>query len=291
MVRNIGQGTRSLTEEASTLRLCSLYELLPLLYAPIYLTNHQRAVVFNNRTYEPAGGLNGGAYTGATGFEDASTEIRGALTSDKITVDMLNRGLFRNATIVERVVDWRFPWAGAHMTHRYVIEDISYDGRNFVAQLHGIGALLSKKRGGYYSRPCPAVLGDSDCAIQNIAAHTVSNVAVVEVIDERTFRGDFVALGSGYDPSHFVWGKVEWAAGNNRFRVGTIGEYDDLTQTVKLIAPPMFDVVVGDRFHITAGCDGRRLTCQGKFNNLANFQGMGFVRGTNATLNSPRRNG
>ena len=217
----------------------------------------------------------------------ARREITGAITSDQITLDDLRRGTYRGATIIERIVDWRYPWAGAHSTYRYFVEDIKFNGRDWKAELHGLSSLLHKTRGGYYSRLCPATLGDDACK-RTLTDVSFSLVSVATVTDKRVFSANLLQIPSGYDGNYFVWGTIFWQAGLNRFLRSTIYDYDDATRTIKIIQPPPFEIAVNDVFQIIAGCDGLSLTCQGKFDHLDHHQGMPFIRGTHQAFNTPQ---
>lgn len=278
------------------LRRARLFDILPSLAAPLYLTSHGTSLVVGNRTYSPASAIEASAQSEATGGEDYDMSFTGALSSDKIRNVDLNNGVYRGAKIIEKLVDWRYPAAGSIRSYTYYVEDIRWNGETFEVRLSGIQGKLRRSRGGFFTRQCSVDLGSFHCgaALQLTAFALIENVPIIEIIDDRRFRLDDALVPGGLGNDWFLWGKIEWRVGANRFRFGMVANYDDATRTVTLAEPTVYPMSltngsnIPDRLNITAGCDKRTGTCGGRFNNFRNYQGMPFVRGSDQYFNTPR---
>lgn len=280
----------------SSLRLARIFEIRPTLAIPLHLTSHGTALLFENRTYQPASAIEASAQSEATGGEDFDTSFSGALSSELITHADLVNGVYRGAKIIERIVDWRYPMAGAIRTYTYYVEDIKFTNEQFEARLGGIQGKLRRARGGFMSRQCGVDLGSFLCgaSLNIIPLATIDNVPVVEVISRNQFRMDPTAVPTGLGDEWFQWGKVEWKLGLNRFRFGMVAKYEEATRTVTLAEGTTYPVSLDngafgpDLLRISAGCDKTQSHCGGKFNNFRNYQGQPFVRGSDQYFNTPR---
>ena len=104
-------------------------------------------------------------------------------------------------------------------------------------------------------------------------------------VDGVATNHTFSASGlDGYQDGWFTGGKVTWLTGDNagaimeiKFHVNNGAEVSfDLWETMP------FDIVVGDTFDVTAGCDKSLATCRDRFNNVPNFRGFPYIPGNDA---------
>lgn len=101
--------------------------------------------------------------------------------------------------------------------------------------------------------------------------------ADMTVANGFTATGNFDQVATGW----FTWGWVEWLDGPN---AGARMEVSLFTNgagigAFKLAMPMARASLVGDKFKVTAGCDGRRVTCVNKFSNILNFRGEPDIPG------------
>ena len=99
-----------------------------------------------------------------------------------------------------------------------------------------------------------------------------------------TYSADGV-VGAGSTSNSIAWSGAR-AGDAQGSLVFTSGANANIRATVKaaaagsgytLMYPLPFAPVAGDTFNVAFGCDHTQATCQGKFNNLANFRGFPYV--------------
>lgn len=261
----------------SSIRWARLFTIVPKVGPVLRLTTHPSALVFENDTYTPAEAVDSSAQSESTGGEDFDTSFSGALTSDLLTEDDLNNGVYRGATITEAVIDWRYPYAGALRTYHYRLEDVSWNGEQFEATCGGLNTYLKSRLGGVCSRQCVVDLGSPECGkVLSSMANAQFELNIDAVPGDRQFNVVMPIQTLPGDWWH--WGKVEFLGGANQGATGTIikeAGYGEFT----LAERPPFAMKEGDPVRITTGCDKTRGTCAGKFDNFARFQGQPYVRG------------
>lgn len=244
-------------------------------------TDHDRPLVKDGQTFSPGAGVAPTARQRTEGLEPQNIEVRGALDSAAITEEDLRAGRYRAAKVTEQLVDWEYPWAGEFSSSTYYVEDTTFDGEQWNAKLVGLKRLLNRTVGDVYSRGCRwRLLGDADCTV-NLTPLTQSSTVGVVVTSRRRFTSGATAA-DGY----FELGSLTFTSGLNSglsFEVGT----SLATGEIELLLPTPFDIVAGDGFSVSPGCDRTIGTCKDKFNNLANFGGFPDIVGTDAAYATP----
>jgi uncharacterized phage protein (TIGR02218 family) len=90
-----------------------------------------------------------------------------------------------------------------------------------------------------------------------------------------TIHSTGIQLASGY----FTQGTILFTSGVNTGAAATIKQHTlaNGVNTFSLMTPMNAAPAAGDNFTAFPGCDKTMATCQGRFNNLANFRGWPFV--------------
>lgn len=138
---------------------------------------------------------------------------------------------------------------------------------------------------------------DGSCTWETLLAFTVAcTVAtVVPAVpgEAGTHRftvtpdlAEFGAVPEGLLP-WFAAGQVSWLTGANAGVRAEIKAWDAATSEVTLFLPPTFPLAPGDTLTLTVGCDKRRDTCLGRFQNLVNMRGEPFLPGLDKALDYP----
>lgn len=228
------------------------------------LSSLDRQIRFGGHTYTPTAGELSDEEL-AAGMSGGDTQIAGALSPNGITsVDIL-RGVWDDAEIVHRVIDWRRP-TKHYLMQVWYVDEIVVDGRAWRAALSSSARFMQPTIGDLYHATCPAVLGDDLCkAVVPVYTGTVASVT--------TSRLAFTLTGLPSLPDgRLRLGQVTWNTGNNR------GSRSDIVAStgntaIELAVPTRFHIRVGDTFSARPGCDGLATTCKNVFNNLPNFRG------------------
>jgi uncharacterized phage protein (TIGR02218 family) len=252
--------------ELSTLRCmthwhCDLYEIHRRDGGePLRISTLDREVPYQGHTYKPTAGERSDEKS-ESGFASSDTELVGVIGPETITMVDLQRGVYNDAKIVQRIFDWSR--GKRYRTNVWFVDEVVQDGLLWRAPLSSMARFLQQKKGDAYYAGCPAVFGDRRCR----KVITTSSGTVTSVVDPQ------LEFGSGVSASTnaFALGFVRWLTGNNK---GTLCRVHSFASgTFGLSTPTRYHIRDGDTFEATPGCDGRATTCKNVHNNLANFRG------------------
>lgn len=241
-------------------------------------------------TYSPLGGGQSSARSREGGLVDTNAEFHGVLTSDKIKHDDLRAGRYDDAKVNEYVVDWSVPWAGSFRSQRYWIQNLSFTGEEWKAQIGGIPSRLVTPVGIIITRSCRTHLGSKKCGIDLALppANTVENSVTATSIDtqRQVFRAS--GLSSVYNDDDFAGGFLRFLNGANIGLQFDIKSYVKSTRQITLFMSTPFDIVASggspDRFLLVCGCNGAFSTCRDVYANVVNFRGYPDAPGTDAVI-------
>lgn len=265
-------------------------------------TSHDQPVVFDdgagNATYTPAGAPSSTALHREASLGEQDRDLAGGISSSQLTDDDLAAGLFEGAEIVERVIDPRYPWAGAFFTNRHWITDARFNGEAWELSMVGVTSWLDQNIGRFFDRTCAVDLFSDRCGLLT-SDETHYEVLGVEVRTgtisatepRRVFganAGDF-PVGPGTD--EYKFGKIVWTTGDNAGVVSEVKEWSltivDSAHATELMLPTPYEIQAGDEFTITTGCDRRYSTCRDKFSNSDNFRGFPTMPSADDVLRVP----
>lgn len=231
-------------------------------------TDHDRALSFDGIAFEAGAGLDGTAAERATNLSVDTQTVIGALQSDAITEEDIERGLYDSAEVTLWLVDWR-DVASRMLVSRGLIGDVRRRGARFEAEVVGLAERLNQPYGRAYLRACDATLGDARCGIDLSAAAWRGTAVIVGVVAPQRYR---VAGMESAERGFFDQGGATWSSGANAGHTGHIKR--QAGDTLELwLAPPMV-ASEGDVLELTAGCDKAAETCRLKFLNFLNFRGF-----------------
>lgn len=248
-------------------------------------TEHDGPLVVDGETYTPIAA----AWSSARQHRDGTTPhdltLFGALAqSGAVSHDDLRAGRYREAQVLQFVVDHRYPFAGKFVTDLTIVREVTWDGERWEAQCEGLLSRLKQQTGDLYTAQCQwKRFGDADCTF-NKASTLVSGSVLSVIVPRRVFAVDITSKPD----DHFNDGELTWTSGANN---GLISEVKDFEQgatssTVHLHADAPFDIAVSDDFDVVRGCDRTVETCKA-YGNLANFGGHPDLIGTDAALDTP----
>jgi hypothetical protein len=125
-------------------------------------TDHDRALVIEGVTYEPAKGLAAARLNASAGLAPSQAAIDGAFDAGFLDAGSLAAGVWDGARVDVWRIDWTDPnqrwwiWAGR-------LSDVTLQGEAFHAELVSLKADLERPVGRVYGRTCDAQLGDARC--------------------------------------------------------------------------------------------------------------------------------
>lgn len=286
-------GIVDLVYGVSTKRLVRCWEATPAEatgITPVRVTDHSSPIELDGNTYWPLGGVNSSASQATAGLRPANVELRGPLRVGKFELNHLAVGLWDGAEVRMRLVDWRYPHAGAIRNETYNIDQVSVDIDRWAGDLLTKEASLRSATGSVLSRDCPHTLGDATRCKVNIATHTETG-AVTAVTSRARFDTDLTPSADNY----YQFGELTWTSGAN---AGTSQEVKlswitDGEVQLQLEAP--LGVEIGDEFEVYPGCGRRPGWCKGTAgdknrpwaNNMDNYGGFDDIPGGDRLNRTP----
>lgn len=253
----------------------------------IRVTDHSNRLQVNGQWYSPTGGFSSSAREREANFRERNAEIKGFVNSNYITDTDLRAGKYQDAKVVELLVDSLVPWAGIFSQSVYYIQEVSFTGEVWQAQVIGMTQRIRKPRGDVYARLCRWDLGQSygttrpGCHI-NLETFTVAGVVEHVSTQRNAFKTD-LTNPNGY----FSRGVLTWTTGANEGVRCEVQSYKNLDGKIVLFLATPFDIEIGDEFLVHAGCAKDRQTCIDKFGNIDNFGGFPFMPGTDRMVRIP----
>jgi len=236
----------------------------------LYLTDHCGALEYEGNDYTPVGGPAASAAEHESGEKEHTRELTGAIVLGGFEISELEANLWDDAAVIERVVDWRYPWAGCKKHGRWYLRNIQWDGERWTAQLAGITSRFQRPRGDFYSHDCTRDLGDEfgttnpGCKFDVAATSETGTVSAV-IVGQRRFRA------TGLTPAHiaeyFVNGTLTWAAGANVGKTAVVKEATEGAgyYEIELELSESEAIQIGDTFDLVQGCQKRFIEdCQPK---------------------------
>ncbi|MEL7303287.1 MAG: DUF2163 domain-containing protein [Pseudomonadota bacterium] len=252
-------------------------------------TDHDRDLQFDGTMFEANAGLTSSEITESLGLSVDNLEIEGAISSDMLAAEDLAAGLYDDA----RVEIWRVNWGDVAQRVRVrvgTLGEVKQSGAGFSAEVRGIAHLMQQERGRIFQYTCDANVGDARCGIDLTSATYRGEATIVSAESARRYE---VAGLEAYAAGWFARGTATFttgAASNYALEVKAHTVSPTGAITIELWADPSREVVVGDRFAVTAGCDKHLATCKAKFANAANYRGFPHMPGNDFLTRVAGRN-
>jgi len=280
--------------DSNAFRFCRLWQVTRVDDVSFYFTDHNMPVEFFGTTYIPAH-FDASSREEKAGFSSDSVELKGFLAADAITKEELRARMFADADVTVRVVDWRYPFAGAYRTDVMKIESVKYTGEIWEASVLGLSGILKRKVGKVLNRDCNVLrVGDLRCLV-DIEAHRVTGE--ITAIDEtnRVFQTDLTDADGLYHMGMLLWTTTGGGLGLNDTFETEVKQYLNANGQITLQIRTPYLAQVGDTFSIIPGCSRSREDCRGVagtggkpwVDNILNFRGSPNMPGARLLLKSP----
>jgi uncharacterized phage protein (TIGR02218 family) len=265
-----------LDRDLATIALCWRLERLD--GVALGFTSHDRDLAIGGLVYRAAPGMLPSAITLSDGFDPATLDIKGALTSDAIGARDLSAGRWDGAALTIFMTDWEAPGAEILAVARGTLGEVVVRGDAFEAELRGPAASLEMPVVEQTSPECRAQLGDKRCRIDMAARTRITRIAAL--VDEDAVEVAEAAAGNAYG-----YGRLRWIGGANSGTESAILRSDGAILTLR--EPPPLAAAIGDLVEISEGCDRMLATCSARFGNAANFRGEPHLPGIDLLTRYP----
>ena len=250
-------------------------------------TEHDVDLSVDGTVFQAASGFSATKINSELGLAVDNLNAEGALSSETINEEDLAAGRY-DAAVVE--LYWvNFEDVAQRVTLlKGTVGEVKRGETAFSAELRSLTHLLQQKTGRTYRRYCDADLGDNRCKVNLNSASFSSSGTVSSASGNRLLT--VTGLSNNTD-GFYSLGKLTFSSGDN----------DGLTIPVKIHSvtggltlvtlwePAPFTITGGTTFNIFAGCAKDASTCNGKFNNMINFQGFNLIPGNDVLQTAGRQ--
>jgi len=250
------------------------------------LTDHtEDLLLFDDTIYKAMSSMDSSAIRREENLKATNKDARGIVSSNEITFEMLEKGLFQNARVDEYLVDYRIPFQGAIDHTTYFIRQVSFDGAQWTADIGGLTSLLQRPVGDAWGPMCRIPLfsqGNGKC---NLAPGQFEEIVPILTVVDDSFRFTFTVVNP-------LWTENTYGNDGVIFFNSPTSQMYGFTAVIKSYAfnTPVGDVILqtGTPFPMTVaeqvilrpGCDHiHDGHCTTRYDNLINFQGEPFIPG------------
>lgn len=243
-------------------------------------TDHDRRLTVDAVQFSPESGFSASEARDTLGLAVDTVDVEGALSSENISDEDIDAGLYDGARLETFLVNWRQP-ADFVKIRTATIGRITRQDQRFVAELESLTHALDQPAGRYVGRACDAELGDARCGF-GLYQPGFSGTGTVIAVDAPA---TLLVSGLGaFAAGWFSLGTLTWATGADAGRVEHVEEHrkDASGVTIVLRQGGGNTAQIGDGFSIVAGCDKKFATCKAKFANAINFRGFPHLPGNDA---------
>jgi uncharacterized phage protein (TIGR02218 family) len=251
-------------------------------------------------TYLASTGYLPSAIAGKSDLSVDNLEVTGFLESESIQESDLRGGIYDDALIEIRLVNWQNLSHGDMLLRAGTLGVVKMVNGMFHAEIRGLAFRLTTVLGGLYGPTCRAQFGSGKngidmlstwlCQIDVTAYQQTGSVA--SVTDGRTLvpSSGLLMIGSATPTAAapagwFDNGILTFTSGVNDGFNFEIKSWDGTTLILYLPMP--YAPSASDTFVIEPGCDHSPDDCNNKFNNIVNFRGEPFIPGMDAILATP----
>ncbi|MEM0899601.1 MAG: DUF2163 domain-containing protein [Pseudomonadota bacterium] len=250
-------------------------------------TEHDRELIVAGEVCEPSTGFNASTTEESSGLAGDSSDVLGALSSDRIAERDLLNGFYDGARIERYLVDWAEADTSMLLS-RAILGEVTIENGSFSAELRSVSSLLDRSTTRYFSRMCDANLGDERCGVDmsvagrrasaTIVAHGAHHIDI-DVVTRRPildFNPGRLKLDDGSD---------------RRFQIASLQEIKPGRWRIEVHARVGKSIPAGANCSVEIGCDKLFSTCCNTFNNAAAFRGFPHIPGSNKALGYPEEDG
>ena len=149
----------------SVTTLCWFWRITRVDGTVLGFTDHDRNLEVDGINYEASSGLTPSEVDKRLGFSIDNGAVQGALSSDKVSAEDINSGLYENAMIESFRVNWKDTSQIVPMA-KGRLGSIRQKGEVFEAEWVGESVLLDRSVGRVFSKICDAEFGDNRCGLR-----------------------------------------------------------------------------------------------------------------------------
>ena len=265
-------GPLATSSQSVATTLTTLVDITCLTGKVLYLTSGDRDVVYEGNTYKSDCGCNLSQVQTVLGTGAESVSITTLIQPDGITSAAIESGELDNATMRVLIADYTLDPVAAAIFFQGFVAQVTYEDRlTALVQGNPYLSLDIAIASDVFSSNCRADFGDSRCTYdidttkENYVVDTITSQQVFTILDPDP----------GVAASYWQGGVAHFFSGANKgFNIEIQDSQPGGVITLKGLLP--YALGVGDAVSLYAGCNKTTAMCQGRWSNIANFQGEPF---------------
>ena len=251
-------------------------------------TDHDRDLVLGGVTYEAGTSADASALRHQAGTGIDNLDVRGLVTSDRITETDLLAGRYDGAKLDMFLVNYeQIPLTEASPLLSGTLGEVTLSQGVYVVEVRSLMQRLAQQIVELTSPVCRVkALGDARCKVSLPAFQRTRSVSTVVSASVLRFGSDTEVAG------FYSHGRVRFNTGANTGIEREVKQHTAVGGSVAEITlqePFPFAVAVGNSAMLEAGCDRLPATCETRFQNRVNFRGEDFLPGSDKILRIGRK--
>lgn len=228
--------------------------------------------------------VDGDAYIAGRGFDPAEvsrklgtevggTEMFGFVSPVGVTQQDVAAGLWDGAEYRIYIAIHSNPLAGRGLIESGTLGNLSLDlvTESFRVEARDLRQALQQEVGTLITSECRFDLGGHGCWV-DLEPYTVTGT-VLEAMSRLALLTDV----TGDEDNYYQWGVIQWMTGRNAGATSIALSSSGASGAMTLMLAPGYHPDAGDTFSVHAGCDKKSGTCRERFENFANFGGLGLL--------------
>lgn len=254
-------------------------------------TTHDEPVIFRGEEYTPCDSLAASAIDttiNTAGNTAGDVEVLGLFSDSAIRSEDVADGLLDGARFEAWRVDWGDPTEIPRRLVKGILSSTTQERASYKATvLTPATRLAQQPLLETYTPSCRFELGDARCGVDLDSYRVAGAVASVPALNAvlQLHRRQFTDPGRTEVNDYFALGTLVWVTGDNAGRRSEVKSSRD--GVITLWSPVPNPIRVGDTYEMVPGCDKRKQTCKGLYNNYVRFGGFPDIPGQDAILETP----
>lgn len=244
--------------------------IVPLLGAPIFLTDHIRDVTLGADVYKSDAGYEFTGNATESSMTPGTFDLEGIISIAGLSRASIASGALDNARLFVFSTQWNNPIADQEPGGQAILGRTTLKDDRYSIEAMSLIDALNQPIGKTYGATCPKKFGGQEFAgCKKVVAPTAGTVT--SVTDRYIFTDSALAQASDY----FGAGSVVWTTGANVGLKSQEVKSFGLGGVVELYEAFFYPVQIGDQFSIAPGCRKRAdEDCRDKWANILNFGGF-----------------
>jgi len=243
--------------------------IVPLLDAPIFLTDHIRDITMGIDVYKSDAGYEFTGNATESSMTPGTFDLEGIISIAGLSRAAIASGALDNAKMFIFATQWNEPIIDQEPISKSILGRTTLKDDRYSIEAMSLIDALNQPIGKTYGATCPKKFGGTEYAgCMKVVAPSAGTVT--SVTDRYIFTASALAGAANY----FGAGSVVWTTGNNVGLKSQEVKSFGLGGVVELYEAFFYPVQIGDQFSISPGCRKREEDCRDKWANILNFGGF-----------------